>query len=269
MKPKDFWGWRVSVALPHWIWLASGILLFVVGLASSGYTLYRSLRTESPASTSNGEDATHWRKLYLEENRQRTHFQQQYAITANRVKELEAGYSPLEDSRALGTLPVYWQDLEVELLSSYRGSDLDLIEATHFFKLSLLSHDDCGLRDMTIDFVFGGRKYSKRPLTSLSEWLIRTPFDSPEYPYKNLEENSLEALSLWRDVRESGLKSGLIKVGWIGVHIPNANFTETVTRATIKIEKLQPRRVYRFHFRDLEEAKNADEKIFHVIFRKP
>ncbi|HEY6769726.1 MAG TPA: hypothetical protein VI386_33710 [Candidatus Sulfotelmatobacter sp.] len=174
----------------------------------------------------------------------------------------------LQQSEVLRVLPVYFQDLEVEFLASHRGTDLDMSGATHFVKLSLLSHDDTGLREMTFDVICGDRKYSGKPLTSLSDWIIRTPFDNPAYPYKSFEEKSLETLSLWRDVRENGLKSGIVKIGWIGIYIPDASFKDVVTRATLKTEKLQPRRTYRFYFRHLEEPHDPDEKIFHASFRK-
>ncbi len=45
VKPQDLWGWRVSLGAYHWAWLALGMLLFAVGMASSGYHLYRSLQT--------------------------------------------------------------------------------------------------------------------------------------------------------------------------------------------------------------------------------
>ena len=35
----------MPLAFPHWLWLLAAIVLFAIGLSSSGYSLYRSLRT--------------------------------------------------------------------------------------------------------------------------------------------------------------------------------------------------------------------------------
>jgi hypothetical protein len=45
IEPKDLLGWQMPVTLPHWPWLLLALGLFILGLGSSGYTLYRSLRT--------------------------------------------------------------------------------------------------------------------------------------------------------------------------------------------------------------------------------
>jgi hypothetical protein len=47
IEPKDLLGWHVAVTLPHWLWLAVAIVLFVVGMVPSGYSLYRSLQTNT------------------------------------------------------------------------------------------------------------------------------------------------------------------------------------------------------------------------------
>jgi hypothetical protein len=49
LKPADVWGWRMSLGLAHWAWLASAIVLFGISLWSSLYSLYRSTRgTNTP-----------------------------------------------------------------------------------------------------------------------------------------------------------------------------------------------------------------------------
>ncbi|MGA8764076.1 MAG: hypothetical protein WB562_14515 [Candidatus Sulfotelmatobacter sp.] len=50
IEPKDLWGWHLSVTLPHWMWLAAATVLFLVGITSSGYSLYRSLRAAKQPS---------------------------------------------------------------------------------------------------------------------------------------------------------------------------------------------------------------------------
>jgi hypothetical protein len=45
VEPKDLRGWTLPLAFPHWLWLLASFALFAIGLSSSGYSLYRSLRT--------------------------------------------------------------------------------------------------------------------------------------------------------------------------------------------------------------------------------
>jgi hypothetical protein len=69
-----------------WWWLFGPFLLII--MTAIGFTVGRFVRAKGRPSP-NSNDQTDWKKLYLEENQQRTHYQQEYAITANRVLELE------------------------------------------------------------------------------------------------------------------------------------------------------------------------------------
>jgi hypothetical protein len=75
LKPKDI----RMMTWPHWLWFIGALILFAISLISSLRSLYLVTR----------KDSTDWKKAYLEENQQRTHFQQEYATAANRVTELE------------------------------------------------------------------------------------------------------------------------------------------------------------------------------------
>ena len=104
-------------------------------------------------------------------------------------------------------------------------------------------------------------------MDDLSQWVIRTPFSSPEFPYKSFEEHSLERFSLWRELQQSGLKSGLVKVGWIGLHIPELIPLkgEGVQKVRMDLIKPQRRESYRFSFSEMIEAK---ETILDRAFRE-
>ena len=50
IKPKDLWGWRVTLSLPHWLWLLAALVLFALSIFSS----IRSFRVR----TTTGGDAS-------------------------------------------------------------------------------------------------------------------------------------------------------------------------------------------------------------------
>lgn len=41
IKPKDLWGWHLSLAVPHGLWLTFGMLLFAFSIGLSLYSIYR------------------------------------------------------------------------------------------------------------------------------------------------------------------------------------------------------------------------------------
>ena len=180
------------------------------------------------------------------------------------VTEQTGNAAILEQSSTLGTLPVYAQDLQVKLLSLHLGTTLNLAAAALFLKLSVVCDEDTGLREMMIWFTFGDRNYSEPPLENLSRWIIQTPFQDDDFPYKSYEEQSLENVSLWREVQHNGLKAGLVKIGWVGVHIPEADYRNKVVKVRIDIKRTQSRQSYRFHFSSWPET---EDKIFDVDFR--
>jgi hypothetical protein len=60
IKPEDLWGWHVSLAVPHWLWLAFGILLFVLSIGLSAYGIYS--RTQ-PRESIGAQKKPAWQKL--------------------------------------------------------------------------------------------------------------------------------------------------------------------------------------------------------------
>jgi hypothetical protein len=41
IKPQDLWGGHVSLAVPHWLWLLFGLMLFAFSIGLSVYTFFR------------------------------------------------------------------------------------------------------------------------------------------------------------------------------------------------------------------------------------
>lgn len=119
---------------------------------------------------------------------------------------------------------------------------------------------------MDITITTDGRTLHGKPMSDLSEWDLRTPFSSPEFPYKNFEEHPLEKFSLWKDLQQSGLKSGLMKTGWIGVCFPVLMPpNEALLKVRLDLTKPQRREPYRFRFSELIKPK---ETIFDHSFKK-
>jgi hypothetical protein len=176
-------------------------------------------------------------------------------------------YTALQQSESLRALPVYFQDLEVKLLAGGTGSTLDFSKTTLFLKLSFTSDDDTGLRDMKVCFSVHNRDYVETPLDDLSDWILQTPFENAQNPYKTIEEKPLGTVSLWRDIQRTGLKAGLMKTGWVGIRIPNAKLPdEEVRKVKIEVTKPQPRRAYRFYFSAFPET---HERVIDADFRRP
>ncbi len=173
----------------------------------------------------------------------------------------------LEQSQVLGMLPIYRQDLRVELLDFHKGTTLDFTKTTLFAKFSITCDDDTGITEMSIVCQHGESIYRGKPLGGLSGWIIKTPFHNPQYPYKSFEEQPLDTLSLWRELQTSGLKSGLMKTGWIGFVIPKRPVSgNQITSFGVDISRPQYKQPYRFRFRELTEQE--DVNIFDRAFRE-
>ncbi|SRR6266576_3002481 len=46
IRPRDVWGWHVSLAIPHWLWLIVAVLLFAFSIGLSTYGLYYNRQEE-------------------------------------------------------------------------------------------------------------------------------------------------------------------------------------------------------------------------------
>jgi hypothetical protein len=183
------------------------------------------------------------------------------------TQKLKGIYNPLVLARGLSALPVYRQDLRVELLDFHKGTTLDFTQTTIFAKLSITSADDTGITEMGLMCQHGESVYRGKPLSGLSGWIIKTPFHNPQYPYKSFEEQPLDTLSLWRELQTSGLKSGLMKTGWIGFVIPKRPVSGSqITSFGVDISRPQYKQPYRFRFRELTEQE--DVTIFDRAFRE-
>ena len=159
-------------------------------------------------------------------------------------------------------------DLRVEPLAFKRGLKIIDIstETVIFLKLSILSDDDTGIKEMGIICEINGQVFSGKPMADLSEWFVQTPFNSPEFIYKTSEEHCLEKLSLWETIQQAGLKSGLVKRGWVGFRIPEmVPLKDTAVIITLCLTKPKQREPYRFKFSEWPES---EEVVFHISYKQ-
>ncbi len=180
--------------------------------------------------------------------------------TAARKREND----PLHLSAPLSALPIYLDDLRVEILALKRATTLDVAETVFFLKLSLVCDEDTGIREMGITCKINGRVFQGKPIDDLSKWVVRTPFSSPEYPYKSFEDHPFEDVSLWKQLQQSGLKSELVKDGWVGIRIPEFIPKAVVSAVRLDITKPQGREGYRFRFSTWPDS---DEVIFDLAYK--
>jgi hypothetical protein len=94
---------------------------------------------ETPAESK--RDATDWNKQYLEENKQRTHFQQEYAIAKNKVSELERKIAELQGQiKPLPEHPI--PELRLRILQTCRELQVFLGSHGENVKMEKLPEED-------------------------------------------------------------------------------------------------------------------------------
>jgi hypothetical protein len=133
-------------------------------------------------------------------------------------------------------------------------------------KVSLVSDVDTGIRDVRISCTMGDRRYEGPPISDLSRWIVTSDFSNPHWPYKRSEEQSADDVSLWKELRQNGLKSGLEKTGWLALSIPDTDIkVENISKLRIEMMKPQRRESYRFTFMELSEC---EERVYDREFKQ-
>jgi len=172
-----------------------------------------------------------------------------------------------EQAKALAAIRVYPQDLECKLLTLCHGTTFFSNHSALFLKLSMVSDEEVGIRDISIFADVDGTLFTGKPMEDLSGWIIHIPVMTKTYPYKNFDEHNLNALSLWRSVKQHGLKPGIERNGWIGLKVPNASPKQlgNIRKLQIEVTRTQRSQPYRFTFR---EWASAQETIFDAEVRQ-
>jgi hypothetical protein len=159
-------------------------------------------------------------------------------------------------------------DVHVELLCFQRGTRPTdkYSDGTYFLKLKISCDEDTGLKDAVVRLTIGNRFFEAHPIDDLSEWILKTRFATKDYPHENTKEESMTEASLWRDLQQHGLRSGLVKNGWIAVNIGELPIITTVSEVQISITKSKQRQPSKFTFSVLPECEDAH--IFDRAFKE-
>ena len=171
-----------------------------------------------------------------------------------------------EAETRLATLNKPPGDLHVELVCFQRGTTLDMAETTYFLKLNISCDEETGIKDVKIKLTIGNDTVEAKPMEDLSRWILRTPFNNKEYPYKSFNDQVMTAVSLWDNLRRDGLRSGLLKDGWLGVKIEKViSLTTLVPQLEIQITKSKQREPFSVAFTTLPKCE--DLHIFDRAFK--
>jgi hypothetical protein len=183
--------------------------------------------------------------------------------------QLRALRSELESAQTtIASLKKSPDDLRLRLLCFHRGATLHVTDATYFLKLSISCDEDTGIKDIHIYLTIGSDIIEVKPMDDLSGWIVRTPFKSKDYPYKSIEEHVMTEVSLWDKLQREGLRSGLVKDGWLGVKIEYRIPAVEISKVEIRVTKSKQREPCIFTFTAPSECE--DVHVFdRAAFRDP
>jgi hypothetical protein len=135
------------------------------------------------------------------------------AITALTARE-----TPIGDPKPLGSLPVYRQELEVQLLSVIVGTAI-AVNTTLFTQLKLWARIDLNIVKASVRVKTYDEIYETTLLSDLSEWLLVEEVID-RHNRKNHRDTSLEASSLVKEIESGIFHEGHHQPKWIGCELP-------------------------------------------------
>jgi hypothetical protein len=171
------------------------------------------------------------------------------------------------NSLALATLPVWRQDVRVEVLKLCHGITLDP-QSTLFLFAKIISDVDVSILNISARVFMSYGKYECMPVKDFSEWiLVREIMDDSSR--RNTQDIPLETVSLWRQLEEGNLRAGIHKQGWLGFSFPRNSetaFTDIQHVQAISMTVEDGRRIiYRDRFDSWQET---SDKVIDATFRK-
>jgi hypothetical protein len=156
-----------------------------------------------------------------------------------RVTELSHAQSDMlsTHSRALLQLPVYRQELEVELLALCTGTRIHG-PATVFLLLKTRAKKDLNLIGLTVTIFTTDDKHSGTVIKNLSEWMLSEEFLDPQYKMKNRRKTNLESneLSLIKEIENGIFCQGYHPAKWVGCEIPTQSFLSEADIKAVTVE---------------------------------
>jgi hypothetical protein len=186
--------------------------------------------------------------------------------TAQDAKKLVidvATAEPMEQSASLGRLPVYRQDLEINLLGLVVGTAIGG-NATVFMQVKFWARTALNIVKMTVRMTTTDGTHQATILTSLSEWLlVEDVMDS--HKRMNHKDTNLETLSLLREIEGGIFLEGHHEPRWIGCEVPVPFLRpEDIKALTIVIQDKQgvlKREIYR-------EWPPTESRVIDAAFRR-
>jgi hypothetical protein len=121
-------------------------------------------------------------------------------------------------SKSLGSLPVYRQELEVQLLNVIVGTAI-ATNATVFVRLKLWAKTDLNIVSASVRITTNGETFETSGLQDLSGWLLVEEVVD-KYKIKNHKDTNLETLSLVREIESGMFREGHHQPKWVGCELP-------------------------------------------------
>jgi len=137
---------------------------------------------------------------------------------------------------ALAGLPVYRQDVEVDLLAVCTGLRL-VGSATVFMLLKTWAKKDLNLVGLNVLVSTSDGRYEASVFKNLSEWLLAEEFIDPRFDMKNSKETNLEndTLSLVREIESGIFREGHHRPKWVGCEL-SQTFIKDEEIVAVKLE---------------------------------
>jgi len=193
--------------------------------------------------------------------------QQEHAAEKPRPVQPSIQDHARQQSSPLGRLPVYRQDLTIEVLAVRSGVRI-LGPATVFMLLKTWAKKDLNLLTLNIAVSLREGRHEAPLLRNLSEWIVSDRFFDQRYGTQNTREANLEdeTLSLLMEIESGIFREGHHRPKWVACEMPNCAFVEEKEIQAIRVE-----------FRDKEGAAKTETftkwpetnyRIFDVAFKR-
>lgn len=142
-------------------------------------------------------------------------------------------------ARVLATLPIYRQDLEIQLLGMCVGTTITG-PATIFLKLKVWAKQDINLLRVNASVFFTDGKHDATVLTSLSDWLLSEEFYDHRFRTNNRRELPLESadLSFVKEIESGIFREGHHSAKWLGCEVDSHSFPREQQILGVKVSFL-------------------------------
>jgi hypothetical protein len=94
-------------------------------------------------------------------------------------------------------------------------------------------------------------------MTDLSDWVLVKEREV-SIPYNKWGFTEMADASLWKEMQEQGLKSGLHRTGWVALRIQGLHhdLAKELKRVKLSIDRVGSTNLYRFSYLEMPECKH-------------